>query len=155
MPLHLQTPFDRWTNPEPEEPTSAEDREEAKREAELIELYRPGPPQKDRRKWWGMAADCCFIVFEAGAFLLACWIFAMGLPLMFLLLLTGGQMDTMFVFLGSLFGSFDQATPDRQVAFASDAAWCLIGLATLVAAWRLPRFLDAVNGKLSHERNAS
>jgi hypothetical protein len=93
----------------------------------------------------GLAADGCYIMIRSGIFLMACWVIAMGLPLMFLLLLTGGQMDVTFAFLGSLFGAFADATPDRQYVFANQSTWFLVALATAVAAWRLPRFLDEVS----------
>lgn len=111
--------------------------------------------QRRRRHWWGLGADCCYIVIKAGLYLMACWVIAMGLPLMFLLLLTGGQMDKVLVFLGSLFGAFADATPDRQYAFASQANWVLVALATAVAAWRLPRFLDEVSEGLKTTRKMS
>jgi len=116
-------------------------------EAPRREQFPPfkAAPTKSRRHWWGLGADCCYIVVKAGYFLLACWIFAVGLPLMLLLLLSGGHMDMAFLFLGSLFGAFADATPDRQYAFASQSTWVLVGLATLVAACRLPRFLDDVS----------
>ena len=109
-------------------------------------------PEKPRRHWWGLGSDCCYIVIKSGIYLMACWIIAMGLPLMLLLLLSGGQMNLAFMFLGSLFGAFDTATPDRQYAFASQSAWCLFALATAVAAWRLPRFLGEVSEGLNIRR---
>jgi hypothetical protein len=119
----------------------------------------PRPPRKSappaRRHWWGLAADGCYIMIRSGIFLMACWVIAMGLPLMFLLLLTGGQMDKGLVFLGSLFGAYADATPDRQYAFASQASWVLVALATAVAAWRLPRFLDEVSEGLKTTRKVS
>lgn len=105
-----------------------------------------------RRHWWGLGADCCYLVIKAGVYLMACWVIAMGLPMMFLLLLSGGHMDLAFMFLGSLFGAFDGATPDRQYAFASQSTWFLVALATAVAAWRLPRFLDEVSEGLKTRR---
>ncbi len=102
-------------------------------------------PGKTHRHWWGLGADCCYIVVKAGYFLMACWIFAIGLPLMLLLLLSGGHLDMAYLFLGSLFGAYVDATPDRQYAFASQSTWVLVGLATVVAACRLPRFLDEVS----------
>ena len=147
MPLHSRTPFDRDHDPQ-----FAEDRSHDGHFlfcTEPLDLdLEPSPfetaPTKPRSHWWGLAADCCYIVIAAGAYLMACWIMAMGLPVMLLLLLSGGQMDMTFAFLGSLFGGFNQATPDRQYAFASNATWCLLALATLIAAWRLPRFLEDV-----------
>lgn len=108
-----------------------------------------------RRHWWGLGADCCYIVLKAGTYLMACWVIAMGLPLMFLLLLCMGQLDMAFLFLGSLFGAFVDATPDRQYAFAHQASWVLVALATAVAAWRLPRFLDEVSKGLNTWRKVS
>lgn len=107
------------------------------------------------RHWWGLGADCCYIVLKAGTYLMACWVIAMGLPLMFLLLLCMGQLDKAFLFLGSLFGAFVDATPDRQYAFAHEASWVLVALATAVAAWRLPRFLDEVSKGLNTWRKVS
>lgn len=112
----------------------------------------PAALEKPQRRWWGLGADFCYLVIEAGAFLMVCWIMALGLPLMLLLLLSGGQLDMMFAFLGSLFGAYIEADPARQYGFASGASWCLIGLATAVAAWRLPRFLDRVTTGLGNRR---
>ena len=123
-------------------------------EAPRREQFPPFKASAERphRHWWGLGADCCYIVFKSGAYLMACWVIAMGLPLMFLLLLTGGRMDMTFAFLGSVFGAFPDATPDRQYAFASQATWLLLALATAVAAWRLPRFLDEVSEGLKSWR---
>lgn len=156
MPLHLQTPFDRAAQPLPQ-PKSEPDRlPEAELHAllareqvqKLPRLDGPDDRRPNVRHWWGLAADCCYILIEAGAFLMACWITAMGLPLMLLLLLTGGQMDMSFAFLGTLFGAYGEASPDRQYSFASDATYCLVALATAISAWRLPRFLDRVSKTL-------
>lgn len=154
MPHCLQTPFDHCeleAKPEPDwlphAPIIA-----------AVELGEdlPRPPRRvapsPRRHWWGIGADCCYILIKSGAYLMACWVIAMGLPLMFLLLLTGGKIDMAFLFLGSLFGTFADATPDRQYAFASEASWVLVSLATAVAAWRLPRFLDEVSEGLKSRR---
>jgi len=154
MPLHCQTPFDRKFHPEPDGAADLEEREYAEREAELFQIYFPAPARARDRHWWGLGADCCYIVLKSGIYLMACWVFAMGLPLMFLLLLTGGQIDKGLIFLGSLLGAFAEATPDRQYTFASQSAWFLVALATAVAAWRLPRFLDEVGAGLKTWRKA-
>lgn len=153
MPLHLQTPLDREASAghEPDWLPHYPIIEAVKHGHELPRL----PRQSERtplRHWWGLGADCCYIVMKSGIYLMACWIIAMGLPLMFLLLLTGGQMDKVFLFLGSLFGAFGGATPDRQYIFAHEASWCLVALATAVAAWRLPRFLGDVSEGLETRR---
>lgn len=156
MPHCLQTPFDREVEAKPEPDWLPH--------APIIAAVEKGedlprPPRRaaqgPRRHWWGIGADCCYIVIKSGAYLMACWVMALGLPLMFLLLLTGGKMDMSFAFLGSLFGAFADATPDRQYAFASQSTWFLVALATAVAAWRLPRFLDEVSDGLKTRRKGS
>ena len=155
MPHLLQTPFDRAAEPDdelaPEYQLSAAHHPNDNPDYDVPRL-RAVPPAKPPYHWWGLAADGCYIVLEAGKFLMACWVMALGLPLMFLLLLTGGQMDMVFTFLGSLFGGFADASPDRQYTFASQATWCLLALATAIAAWRLPRFLDVVSDGLNDWR---
>jgi hypothetical protein len=155
MPHCLQTPFDREveTKPEPDWRPHAPIIAAVESGEDLPRLPRRATA-KQPRHWWGLAADGCYIVIKSGAYLMACWVIAMGLPLMFLLLLTGGKMDMSFAFLGSLFGAFADATPDRQYAFASQATWILVALATAVAAWRLPRFLDEVSDGLKTWRKA-
>lgn len=156
MPHQMKYPFDREVDahPEPDWLPHAPMIAAVERGEEL-----PRPPRRaaksPRRHWWGLGADCCYIVIKSGLYLMACWIIAMGLPLMFLLLLTGGQMDKSLVFLGSLFGAYADATPDRQYAFAAQASWVLVALATAVAAWRLPRFLDEVSDGLKTTRKVS
>jgi hypothetical protein len=153
MPLHYQTPFDRMTDPDEDRPSNGQLYACSEAEEDLLHrVSRFEARQKRRRKWWGMAADCCYIAIEAGGFLLACWLMAMGLPLLLILVLSGGQLDMLFVFLGNLFGHFADADPGRKAAFSQDATYCLIGLATLIAGWRLPRFLNAVTETLSRER---
>ena len=156
MPHCLQTPFDREVDAKPEPdwlphgPTIA-----AIERGEDLPRLPIRAAKRPHRHWWGLGSDCCYIVIKSGAYLMACWVMAMGLPLMFLLLLTGGQMDMTFAFMGSLFGAFVDATPDRQYAFASQATWLLIALATAVAAWRLPRFLGEVSDGLKTWRKES
>lgn len=112
--------------------------------------FRTAATSKPWKRWWGMAADCCYIVIAAGSYLLSCWMMALGLPLMLLLVLTGGNLDMVFVFIGELFGHFAATPQGLRVPFARDAAYCLIGLATAVAAVRLPRFLDRVTATLDN-----
>lgn len=149
MPHCLQSPFDYEVEaqPEPDWLPHAPIIAAVEQGEDLPRPLRRAAPKPPRR-WWGLAADGCYILVKSGIYLMACWVIAMGLPLMFLLLLTGGHMDMTFAFLGSLFGAFADATPDRQYAFASQSSWFLVALATAVAAWRLPRFLDDVSDGL-------
>jgi hypothetical protein len=160
MPLHHHTPFDREYMAEQDSFPEPDWRPHAPLIAAIENGEDlPRPPrklaQRARRHWWGLGADCCYIVLKAGTYLMACWVIAMGLPLRVLLLLCMGQLDMAFLFLGSLFGAFVDATPDRQYAFAHQASWVLVALATAVAAWRLPRFLDEVSKGLTTWRKVS
>lgn len=160
MPLHHHTPFDREYAADHESFAEPDWRPYAPLIAAIENGEDlPHPPrklaQRQSRHWWGLGADCCYIVVKAGIYLMACWVIAMGLPLMFLLLLCMGQLDMAFLFLGSLFGAFVDATPDRQYAFAHQASWVLVAAATAVAAWRLPRFLDEVSKGLNTWRKVS
>lgn len=153
MPHALHTPFDREVELEPE-PDWLPDQAIIAAVEQGRALPQPvrRPERKTLRHWWGLGADCCYILVKSGLYLIACWVIAMGLPQMFLLLLTGGQIDKVLIFLGSLFGAFADATPDRQYAFASETSWVLLALATAVAAWRLPRFLEEVSEGLKTTR---
>ena len=158
MSYFHETPFDRHRNPD-----SAPDADwvlagslhaDHDVTADLPRLRVP-PPTKPHRPRWMLAAECCYIVIQASGFLMACWIMALGLPVMFVLLLTGGHLDMTFDLIGSMLGGFVGATPDRRYAFASDATWVLLALATVIAAWRLPRFLTAVTETLDARNQVS
>ena len=147
MPYLHDTPFNRDAQADPDWVLAGTLQSSNDPHADLARL-RVAQPAKRRLARWMLAADCCYIVIRATGFLMACWIMALGLPVMFVLLLTGGHLDMTFDLLGSALGGFVSATPDRRYAFASDATWVLVGLATVIAAWRLPRFLTAVTESL-------
>lgn len=167
MPVLMSSPFDRKAVPYfepqiPDEPMAAQldwQPELAPQVAQLpVRVTAPLPvsaPIVPTRTWWGLAADCCYIVIAAGAYLISCWMMALGLPLLLILVLTGGQLDLLFIFLGSLFGHYTDAPTAHQASFARDAAYTLIALATAFAGWRLPRFLGDVSTKLASRGQAS
>ena len=122
MPLHHTTPFDR-------------DHED--------ESSRPAPASSGKGKW-AIAADICFIMIKAGSFLTSTYLMTLGLPLLFFLAISGWHMDLLFLQLGNLAARFQGAEPARQIGFLRDVTFILIGAATLIGIWRMPRFLSDV-----------
>ena len=129
MSLHLVTPSD----PAPE--LAVED-----------DLPPPG------KGWRGHAADTCYILVKAGGFLATTYLMTLGLPLLFFLMISGGDVELFFAQLANFADRFLGADPDRQVGFVNELKFGLISLATLVACLRLPGFLCEVNEGLREER---
>ena len=96
-------------------------------------------------------ADLCFILVKAGAFLGAIYLAVLGLPLLLLLLLTGGDMTLLFAQLGNLSAHYLAADHAGQAVFANELKLAGLALATLTVIWRLPRFLDDVAAPHSSE----
>lgn len=129
MSLHLVTPS------EPAQEPAAED-----------DLPPPG------KGWRGHAADTCYILLKAGGFLATTYLMTLGLPLLFFLMISGGDVELFFAQLANFADRFLGADPDRQVDFVNQLTFGLISLATLVACLRLPAFLCDVNEGLREER---
>lgn len=110
----------------------------------------PPPPCKG---WRGHAADTCYILLKAGGFLATTYLMTLGLPLLFFLMISGGDVELFFAQLANLADRFLGADPDRQVDFVNQLTFGLVGIATLVACLRLPGFLCEVNEGLTEERS--
>lgn len=137
MPLYLVTPFDHLATPVaadmappglPAPATSAGD----------------NPPPARR-----YLADLWYILVKAGAFLGAIYLMVLGLPLLAFLMLAGGDPERLFLHLDNLAAHYLAADHNARAAFDQGTALGLFGLATLIAIWRLPSFLDAVQAGLS------
>lgn len=129
MPLHLVTPFDRTNASEGEQPVSQ-------------------PVQT----WRSRMADGCYIVLRGSLFLGSSYLMALGLPLLFFLLLSGGNPDAFFGHVANLGDRFLAADLARRVTFLGECKFILIGLATLVVVWRMPRFIRDLDRELSGEK---
>ena len=129
MPLHLVTPFDRTDPSEDEQPVSQ-------------------PVQTLRSRM----ADGCYILLRGCLFLGSSYLMALGLPLLFFLLLSGGNPDAFFAHVANLGDRFLAADLARRVTFLSQCKFVLIGLATLVVVWRMPRFIRDLDRELSGEK---
>ena len=128
MSLHLVTPS------EPAQERAAED-----------DLPPPG------KGWRGHLADTCYILLKACGFLASTWLMALGLPLLFFLAVSGGNVELFFAHVANFAERFLGADPERQVGFVNELKFGLIGLATLVACLRLPGFLCEVAEVLREE----
>ncbi len=129
MPLHLVTPFDRTDPSEDEQPVSQ-------------------PVQTLRSRM----ADGCYILLRGSLFLGSSYLMALGLPLLFFLLLSGGNPDAFFAHVANLGDRFLAADLARRVTFLGQCKFVLIGLATLVVVWRMPRFIRDLDRELSGEK---
>ena len=125
MPLHLVTPFDRTNPSEDEQPVSQ-------------------PVQTLRSR----VADGCYILLRGCLFLGSSYLMALGLPLLFFLLLSGGNPDAFFAHVANLGDRFLAADLARRVTFLDQCKLVLIGLATLVVVWRMPRFIRDLDREL-------
>jgi hypothetical protein len=129
MPLHLVTPFDRTDPSEDEQPVNQ-------------------PVQTLRSRM----ADGCYILLRGCLFLGSSYLMALGLPLLFFLLLSGGNPDAFFAHVANLGDRFLAADLARRVTFLGQCKFVLIGLATLVVVWRMPRFIRDLDRELSGEK---
>ncbi|OHC95013.1 MAG: hypothetical protein A2792_05740 [Sphingomonadales bacterium RIFCSPHIGHO2_01_FULL_65_20] len=129
MPLQLVTPFDRTDPSEDEQPVSQ-------------------PVQTLRSRM----ADGCYILLRGCLFLGSSYLMALGLPLLFFLLLSGGNPDAFFAHVANLGDRFLAADLARRVTFLGQCKIVLIGLATLVVVWRMPRFIRDLDRELSGEK---
>ena len=130
MPLHLVTPIDRA--------------QDALADSDRLDLPVKG--------WWSHAADLCYIVLRGSTFLASSYLMALGLPLLFFLLISGGDAGVFFAHLANIADRFLGAEQGRQIGFLDEFKFVLIGVATLVVVWRLPRFINDLERELSGEK---
>ncbi|WP_430386385.1 hypothetical protein [Blastomonas fulva] len=98
------------------------------------------------------ASDFCFILLKASGLIASSYLMALGAPLLFFLALSGGDASLLFAQLANIAERFLAADYARQVAFLGEVKLVLIGLATVLIAWRLPRFLRDLGRELSGEK---
>ena len=130
MPLHLVTPIDRA--------------QDARADSDSLDLPVKG--------WRSHAADLCYIVLRGSTFLASSYLMALGLPLLFFLLISGGDARVFFAHLANISDRFLGAEQGRQIGFLDEFKFVLIGVATLVVVWRLPRFINDLERELSGEK---
>lgn len=99
--------------------------------------------------WQRRTSDLCYIALKASGFIASSYLMALGAPLLFFLALSGGDAGLLFAQLANIAERFLAADYARQVAFLGEVKLVLIGLATLLLACRLPRFLRELSRELS------
>lgn len=129
MPLHLVTPFDRTDPSEDEQPVS-----------------QPVRTLRSR------VANGCYILLRGCLFLGSSYLMALGLPLLFFLLLSGGNPDAFSSPMSPISVTASWHDLARRVSFLGQCKFVLIGLATLVVVWRMPRFIRDLDRELSGEK---
>lgn len=110
------------------------------------------PTSAPKSAWQRRTSDLCYIALKASGFIASSYLMALGAPLLFFLALSGGDAGLLFAQLANIAERFLAADHARQVAFLGEVKLVLIGLATLLIAWRLPRFLRDLNNELSGEK---
>jgi hypothetical protein len=130
MPLHLVTPIDRA--------------QDGRADSDSLDLPVKG--------WRSHAADLCYIVLRGSTFLASSYLMALGLPLLFFILISGGDAGVFFAHLANISDRFLGAEQGRQIGFLDEFKFVLIGVATLVVVWRLPRFINDLERELSGEK---
>lgn len=104
------------------------------------------------RKLGRLAADVCYITLKAAGYIASIHLMTLGLPIVFFLFISHGSAELFFAHLANLADRFLAADPSRQAAFANEVRFGLVGIATLIAIYRLPRFLRDVETGLRREK---
>jgi len=97
------------------------------------------------QRWITQGQDLAFVTVKAALFLASTWLMAFGLPLLFFLALAGGNLDQLFWQVDNLASRWIAADAIRKDAFSQLIQIALIGSATLILIWRMPRFLADLN----------
>ena len=93
-----------------------------------------------------------FLIFTISGLFVLFFLCLLFLPLLFFLLLSGGSPDAFFAHVANLGDRFLAADLARRVTFLGQCKFVLIGLATLVVVWRMPRFIRHLDRELSGEK---
>lgn len=137
MNLHISTPVDRTLAASPTRDKHT----------------RATLPQRLAR-WRRQGAEIAYLSLKASGFLGTCWLMAFGLPLLFFLAISGGNLDVLFWQVDNLAARWIAADEARKLAFSQMIEVVLISSTTLIAMWRLPAFLADVTGTPAHRDDA-
>lgn len=133
MNIHISTPADRALSA-----PSARDK------------HWTAPLAKGLAGWRRHGAEMAYLGLKACGFLGTCWLMAFGLPLLFFLAISGGNLDVLFWQVDNLASRWIAADAARKLAFTQTMQVVLISSTTLIAMWRLPAFLADVTGHRAH-----
>lgn len=102
-------------------------------------------PEKSRAvpfPWRRFMSDSWYIMIRSGSFAVTTFLMTLGLPLFFFLLLSGWNMDLLFLQLDNIANRYVDASDLRQLAFSSELKIGFFAIAGIVALWRIPRFVS-------------
>ena len=107
-----------------------------------LDEARENPPQAKRAfRLPACISDSCFITIKAAGFAVSTFLMTLGLPLFFFLMLSGWNMDLLFLQVDNLASRYIAADSARQLAFSDELKIGFFGIAALIALWRIPRFV--------------
>lgn len=101
------------------------------------------------RKAMRLLADGCYIFLKGCAFTATNFMIMLGLPLLFFLAISGGDLTNFFMMLELLASRFLDADSARQMAFVGDIQSALVVTLTLIAVLRTPKFVADVANALA------
>lgn len=90
-------------------------------------------------------SDSCFITINAAGFAVSTFLMTLGLPLFFFLLLSGWNMDLLFLQVENLASRYVAAGAERQLVFSDELKIGFFGVAAIMALWRTPRFVRDIS----------
>lgn len=100
------------------------------------------------RKLTRLLSDGCYIFIKGCAFTATNFMITLGLPLLFFLAISGGDLTNFFMMLELLASRFLDADSARQLAFVGDIQTSLLVALTLIALLRTPKFVAEVANAL-------
>lgn len=94
-----------------------------------------------RFPWRRFLGDSCYIMIRSSGFAVTTFLMTLGLPLFFFLLISGWNMDLLFLQLDNIANRYLGADTARQLAFSGELQGGFFLFVLLIAIWRTPRFV--------------
>ncbi|QGY80752.1 hypothetical protein [Sphingorhabdus lacus] len=92
--------------------------------------------------WRRFLSDSCYIMIRSSGFAVTTFLMTLGLPLFFFLLISGWNMDLLFLQLDNIANRYLGAETARQLAFSGELQTGFFAAVVLIALWRTPRFVS-------------
>lgn len=103
--------------------------------------------------WRRFLGDSCYIFIRSSAFAVTTFLMTLGLPLFFFLLISGWNIDLLFLELDNIANRYLGADSARQLAFSGELQVGFMLVMLLIAIWRTPRFVSELNRALEEGKN--
>ena len=99
-----------------------------------------------------VVAELCYFTLRLSGWLALTLLSTFGLYAVFFMALGAFSAEGFFAHLANISDRFLGAEQGRQIGFLDEFKFVLIGVATLVVVWRLPRFINDLERELSGEK---